>query len=102
MDVVRKTVHKQCHSLFASVRVRPRPCPSTCRSIDDELLPHAFAVCTLSKEMMLAADSAEERRRWLEQLRCVGSIRGLFGVCRRSCLLGSRTNERRRAVHTRA
>jgi hypothetical protein len=39
------------------------------RPLDDELLPHCFVVCTLSKEMVLAADSAAERQRWLEQLR---------------------------------
>lgn len=39
------------------------------RPLDDELLPFCFAVSTLSKEMVLAADSAEGRRHWLEQLR---------------------------------
>lgn len=45
------------------------------RPIDNEAYPFCFLVCTLSKEMVLAADSAEERRRWLEQLRCVAWVR---------------------------
>lgn len=46
-------------------------CTHPTRIIDDEALPFAFLVSTLSKEVVLAAASGEERWRWLEELRCV-------------------------------
>lgn len=46
------------------------PASCICARPIDEAFPYCFIISTLSKEMVLAAASEEERRRWLDQLRC--------------------------------